>query len=312
MHVLGSMISKCCHHMSHAVILAAVLSGLAVDILPAQTTTGKLEGTVRDQTGAPIANAQVFIVGTTFSATTNTDGYYFLNNVPIGTLALQAAFIGYKATRVEGLKVLSNQTLTQDVVLEATPFEVEEITVVAAVNPLVPRDEVTTKQRLDGDHSKELPVDRVSQLLALQPGVVTGNQGTVYIRGGRADEAALYIDGVPAQAGSRNSVEFENASTRAGQTFGPTVNVVAVNAFEQASVTTGGTAAEFGNAQSGIIAIETRSGGNAWTGSLSYETNDYNTSYYGRNRITGSLSGPISHGLTFFLGGELEGAESRG
>ena len=292
-------------------VLAALISGLGAGTVLAQSVSGKLEGTVRDQAGAPIANAQVFIVGTTFATTTNTDGYYFMNNVPIGTVTLQASFIGYKATQIDGLKILSNQTATQDVTLEATPFEVEEITVVAAVNPLVPRDEVVTKQRVDGEYTRPLPVDRVTAVLALQPGVVTGaDNSTLFIRGGRADEAALYIDGVPAQAGSRNSVELNNTSGRASQTFGPSVNTVAVNSFEQASVTTGGSAAEFGNAQSGIIAVQTRSGGAAWTGSLNYESNDFTSSQYGLNRIQASISGPVTSGLTFFLGGDLEGRQS--
>ncbi|MEE8061896.1 MAG: carboxypeptidase-like regulatory domain-containing protein, partial [Gemmatimonadales bacterium] len=70
---------------ARVVVLAAVVSGLGAASLLAQGTTGKIEGTVRDQAGAPIANAQVFIVGTTFSATSNNDGYYFINNVPVGT-----------------------------------------------------------------------------------------------------------------------------------------------------------------------------------------------------------------------------------
>jgi hypothetical protein len=298
---------------ARTVVLAALISGLGAGSVLAQNVSGKLEGTVRDQAGAPIANAQVFIVGTTFATTTNTDGYYFLNNVPIGTVTLQASFIGYKATQIEGLKILSNQTSTQDVTLEATPFEVEEITVVAAVNPLVPRDEVTTKQRVDGEYTRELPVDRVTAVLALQPGVVTSaGGGTLFIRGGRADEAALYIDGIPAQAGNRNLQGQTNTSARStiGTSFGPTVNTVSVNSFEQASVTTGGAAAEFGNAQSGVIAIQTRTGGAAWTGSLNYESNAFTTSSNGLNRIRGSLSGPITSGLTFFLGGDLEGRQS--
>ncbi len=298
---------------ARTIVLAALISGLGAGTALAQNVSGKLEGTVRDQAGAPIANAQVFIVGSTFNVTTNADGYYFMNNVPIGTITLQASFIGYKATQIDGLKILSNQTATQDITLEATPFEVEEITVVAAVNPLVPRDEVTTKQRVDGEFTRNLPVDRVTAVLALQPGVVaSAGGGTLYIRGGRADEAALYIDGVPAQAGSRNITGQGNTSGRAIIGFGPTVNTVAVNSFEQASITTGGTAAEFGNAQSGIIAVQTRSGGRSWTGSLGYESNDFTSASNGLNRITGSISGPITSGLTFFLGGDLEGRQSAG
>ncbi len=79
---------------------------------------------MRDQAGAPIANAQVFVVGTAFNALTNPQGYYFINNVPAGTLSVRAAFIGYKSTQVEGVKVLAGQTITVDVQLEQTAVEI--------------------------------------------------------------------------------------------------------------------------------------------------------------------------------------------
>jgi len=298
---------------TRAAALTAAAWGLVAAPLLAQGTGGKIEGTVRDQAGAPIANAQVFVVGTTFGTTTNSDGFYFINNVPVGRVTLQASFIGYRATQIEGIRILSGQTLTQDVTLEATPFEVEEITVIAAVNPLVPRDEVTTKQRVDGDYAKELPIDRVSSVLALQPGVVPSADGrTLFIRGGRADEAILYLDGVPVQSGGRNDLLTENSVGFFALGANPGVNTVSTVGFEAASITTGGSAAEFANAQSGIIAIQTRSGASAWTGSLSYETDEPfgKSSSYGFNRVTGSISGPLAGGLTFFLGGDVEGRQS--
>ena len=184
--------------------LSAVVLAVGASTLLAQASTGKIEGKVRDQQGAPIANAQVTIVGSKFGAQTNADGYYFINNVPAGVVSLQAAFIGYKTTRVADLRVLAGQTITSDVTLEATPVVVEEITVVAGKNDLVPRDAVTTKQTTSGDYAEKLPIDRVNNVLALQPGVVasvTGN--TLSIRGGRTDEAATYVDGVPTGPGNR-------------------------------------------------------------------------------------------------------------
>ncbi|HWB37425.1 MAG TPA: carboxypeptidase regulatory-like domain-containing protein, partial [Rugosimonospora sp.] len=48
----------------------------------AAQSTGKLEGRIRDQAGAPIASAQVRIEGTAFGAVADSRGYYFINNVP--------------------------------------------------------------------------------------------------------------------------------------------------------------------------------------------------------------------------------------
>ena len=133
--------------------LSAALWVLGTGLVSAQT--GKIEGAVRDQTGAPIHGAQILIVGTAFSSLTNAHGYYFINNVPPGTVVVRAAFIGYKWTEVEGLRVRAGQTITQDIQLEASPVQLEDVTVVAAGNPLVPRDEVTTKQRIDGEFTAE-------------------------------------------------------------------------------------------------------------------------------------------------------------
>ena len=66
--------------------------------------------------------------------------------------------------------------------------------------------QVTTKQTADGEFSQNLPVDRVSQVLQLQPGVVAEDNGTqLSIRGGRTDEAAFYVDGVSTQPGNRGN-----------------------------------------------------------------------------------------------------------
>jgi Carboxypeptidase regulatory-like domain/TonB-dependent Receptor Plug Domain len=286
------------------VAFAAVVLGVGAGALHAQQSTGKLEGRVRDQAGAPIANAQVFVVGTAFNALTNPQGYYFINNVPASTVAVRAAFIGYKSTQVEGVKVLAGQTLTVDVQLEQTAVQIQEITVVTQTQPLVPRDEVTTKQRIDGAFTDNLPVDRLNSVLALMPGVVASpTAATISIRGGREDEAVTYVDGVPVSAGYRGNSTLGSLGTEIS---------LGVNALEEASVTTGASSAEFGNAQSGIIAAQIRSGGSKWQGSLGYESDEpFGTNAgLGFNRAQGSLSGPIARNFTFFLSGALEGQKA--
>jgi Carboxypeptidase regulatory-like domain/TonB-dependent Receptor Plug Domain len=284
--------------------LAAVAFGFGAGSLLAQGSTGKIEGRVRDQAGAPIANAQVFLVGTAFNALTNPQGYYFMNNVPAGTYSVRAAFIGYKSTQVDGVKVLGGQTGTVDVQLEQTAVQIQEITVVTQTQPLVPRDEVATKQRIDGEFTSNLPVDRLNNVLALQPGVVSSpTNNTISIRGGRTDEAVTYIDGVPVSPGYRGDNNLGSLGTEIS---------IGVGGLEEASVTTGSSSAEFGNAQSGVISVQTRTGGTKYTGSFGYESDEpfsKNISL-GFNRFQGSFGGPITRNLTFFLSGALEGQKS--
>jgi outer membrane receptor for ferrienterochelin and colicin len=208
--------------------------------------------------------------------------------------------------------VLAGQTITVDIQLEQTAVQIQEITVVTQTQPLVPRDEVTSKQRIDGDFTSKLPVDRLSNVLALQPGVVASTTGnTLYIRGGRPEESATYIDGVPVQAGFRGGYSVSGAS-RVQQ---PVSEVsVGTSGFEEASVTTGSSSAEFGNAQSGILSIATKTGGNNYVGSLSYETDEpFGVNHsLGYNKVEGSVSGPLAlNGLTFSVSGTLEGRASR-
>ena len=255
--------------------------------LAAQQTTGKIEGTVSDQAGAPVANAQVFVVGTSFGAVTNDRGYYFVNNVPVGTYNLRAQFIGYAPSEVRNVRVLGGQTITTDIKMQSSAVVLTGITVTAAANPLVPRDQVTSKGIVAGDLVDRLPVDDVRQILSLTPGVVeSGASGGVSIRGGRPGEANVYVDGAPVRG------------TNSGA---PRVSL-GTNAIEEASVTTGALGVEFADAQSGVVAYTTRAGGSRLEGSGSYETDQLSQNSFGINRFEGSIGGPVPgvQNLRFF------------
>lgn len=269
--------------------------------LAAQGTTGKIEGTVRDQAGAPVAGAQVLVVGTSYAGVTNEQGYYFINNVPAGVVTLRAQYIGYAPAEARNLRVLAGQTMTQPLTLSQQAVTVEGITVEASVNPLVPRDQVATKAIVQGDLISSLPADNVSQIARLQPGVVESARGLV-IRGGRPGETATYIDGVLVR--SMNAAFMGTGST-------PEVEI-GTNAVEEASVTTGAVGAEFGDAQAGVISLVTRAGGPSFSGSLSYATDELSGETYGRglNRVEASVGGPLARNLTFFLATTLQGSQN--
>jgi hypothetical protein len=297
--------------------MSAVLLFASAGALAAQT--GKLEGKVRDQAGAPVQSAQIFIVGTAFSALTNAQGYYFINNIPAGTITVRGAFIGYKKTEIEGVKILAGQTITQDIQLEKATVVIDSLVVTTATNPLVPRDAVTTKQTADGEFTQNLPVDRVGQVLQLQPGVVAEGNGTqVSIRGGRTDEAAFYVDGVTTQPGNRGNgfVAAGTTASNAAQDGGGLSSsgvTLGTNGFEEVSVTTGAAAAQYGNAQSGIVSLTSRTGGNKFAGRLAAESDELfgSTVGMGYNRFEGNFSGPLFlKGLTFAVNVAGEGNES--
>jgi hypothetical protein len=278
------------------VLLAVAALAVGAQALWAQGTTGKVEGTVSDPSGQPVAGAQVLVRGTALGAVTNSAGYYFINNVPAGTYTMMAVYIGFQPNEVRNVRVLADQTLTVNFNLQSA-IELGAITVTVSQNPIVPRDQVATKTILSGNLVQDLPVDNLRQVLALVPGVVeSGRSAGVSIRGGRAGEAAVYVDG---------------AIVRSQQTGASRLNV-GTNALEEASVTTGALGAEFGDAQSGVIAYVTRAGGPSFGGAIAYETDEMfskNTSL-GFNRVEASVGGPVFGNLTFFLSGTLDGQQT--
>ncbi len=273
----------------------------------AAQSTGKLEGRIRDQAGAPVAGAQIRVEGSAYGAVADSRGYYFINGLPAGTVDVVSTFVGYRPVKVTGLRILAGQTITQDFQLEQQAVDIGELEVTAE-NPLVPRDAVTTKQTISGDFTASLPVDRIASVLALQPGVVQGPNGLT-IRGGRPDESVTYIDGVPVTPGGRGNA-FAGPPIP-GVAFPGAVDV-STTSLEEASVTTGGSSAEFGNAQAGVIAIQTRGGGSRWTGSFGVENDDVGGLNHslGFTRLQAGFGGPLAKNLTFYLSGDLEGQKS--
>jgi hypothetical protein len=238
----------------------------------------------------------VFVVGTSFGAITNDKGYFFINNVPVGSYTIRAQFIGYAPSEQRDTRVFGGQTITVNVKLTPSAIQVGTISVEAS-NPIVPRDQVTSKSIVSGSMINNLPINDVREALRLEPGVVeSGKSKGLSIRGGRPGEAAVFVDGVLV----RNSQQ--------GQT-----NIdLGTNAIEEASVTTGALGAEFGEASSGVFAFVTKSGGQRYAGSLSYGTDQVGNLWrnVGLNRVEASFGGPVGGNLTFFVAGTLTGQRS--
>ncbi len=267
----------------------------------AQATTGKIQGRVTNaQSGEPISAAQVVIEGTTLGNITNDQGYYFINEVPAGLHSIRSQSIGYRATVVSEQRVLAGQTLTLNFQLEQTAVELEALVVTGERNPLVPRDQVSSKAIVTGEKIDQLPLDNSASIILLQPGVISTNTGRS-IRGSRPGEEAVYVDGVPIRRIRTGMTEPLELPT---------------NALAQVDVTTGGISARFADAQSGVINYVTRTGGPTLGGTASFMTDEFAPSGWrtGFNRGELSIGGPLplARNLTFFVGATAEGRKYAG
>ncbi|MBI4810129.1 MAG: TonB-dependent receptor, partial [Ignavibacteriales bacterium] len=124
----------------------------------------------------------------------------------------------------------------------------------------------------------------VEDVLKLQAGVVKqGNN--LFLRGGRANEVQYLVDGIPTNSIVGNSGELlatNSANAQLAQLYagvqsgviggGASGLAVSANAIQSVSVQTSGFDADYGNAQSGIINIVTKSGSERYTGSIQGRT----------------------------------------
>lgn len=81
--------------------------------------TGRIEGTVRDRSGAPIANVSVGVLGLAPSGQSEASGRYRLHRpVPVGTHRLRATVAGYAPQERDSVVVRRGATTVVDFTLD--------------------------------------------------------------------------------------------------------------------------------------------------------------------------------------------------
>jgi len=119
----------------------------------AQETTGGLQGTVKDPSGAVVPNAQVvatsnILVG---NKTTNTDsnGYYRFANLPPGSYVLTVTAKGFRTSKREGLIIEVGHLPTVDLTLEVGGTET--VVEVSGATPAIDVTQNTTQTNITED-----------------------------------------------------------------------------------------------------------------------------------------------------------------
>ncbi len=247
--------------------------------------TGTLAGRVTDTAdGQGLPGANVVIDGTSLGAATDLDGNYRIIGVPVGQYDITARFIGYEETTELGVEINSGYTREINFELRDDTAALDEIFVDYEA-PLIQRDAIGAPRVISGEDIQNLPVRGVANVAALQGGVVSDdNSSALFIRGGRNEEVSYYVDGVKVVGAAP----------------------VAVNqaAIQEQEMLIGTIPARYGDVQSGVISITTRTGRDRFFGSAELITSE-GLDAYGYNLAALSLGGPIVPGtVSFFISGQ--------
>jgi len=289
--------------------LLLVLTLLAAT-LSAQTTTGRIDGRVADESGATIPKVKVSLAnedtGVSRETVTNDTGDYSFLEVPVGTYTLTFDLAGFQRNVRKGVPLQLNQVLTLNTILKVG--SASEVIDVSSEAPLVDTTSTQLGAVVGEGAVSNLPLNArdTYQLLQLQPGVqgiggtdlvVGSNQaGAVSVNGGRGRANNFSVNG-----GDGNDL-FVN---------GPAIQP-SPDSIQEFRVLTNTFDAEYGRNSGAVINVVTKSGTNQVHGNV-YEflrNKALNAKAYldpfkadnKQNVFGGTFGGPIKKDRTFFFG----------
>lgn len=280
-------------HSISITLLLAIFS--VIPNLLAQSSVGKLTGKVTDiDTKEPLIGANVVLLGTDLGAATDINGNYFVLNVEPGDYDVKVSYVGYGEKIIQAVRIVGGITYELNVSLNSG-IELREV--VVTDKKLFEEKATNTVKVIDSDQISALPVRGIEQLASLQAGVViaegsggAGGNAEINVRGGRGGEVTYIVDGV-----------VQNDAL-----WGRNYSQVSNSSIEQLSFQVGGFEAKYGQSQSGIVNVTTKSGGSDYSIYTDALTSAF-TDDYGYNLYTVNLSGPIFPGQsshTIFLSAE--------
>ncbi|MEP0546309.1 MAG: TonB-dependent receptor [Rhodothermales bacterium] len=255
---------------------------LATPLAAVAQNTGRLAGVVVDDLGDPLPGANVILEGTQLGAATDIDGNYFIIGVPVGTYDVTASFVGYQTQTVEAVQISSGYTTEQS--FELGPQSLGEVTVTYE-RPIIQKDAIGAPRVVTGEEISNLPIRGVASVASIQNGVVNnGRDDDLFVRGGREQEIAYYVDGVKVTGSAPIGVNQ--------------------GAIAEQELLIGTIPARYGDVQSGVISITTKTGRSDFFGSAEFITSEV-LDAFGYNLGSLAIGGPIVPGrASFFLSGQ--------
>lgn len=204
----------------------------------------KISGKVVDEKGKPVSGANIFIEGTYDGASSSETGDFSFTTTTTGNQNLVVSFLIYETSKTiidvanfknKTIKLRESVTSLDAVVITAGTLEAGDK---ARVSVLKPLDIVTTAGS----------AGNIIAALQTLPGTQTvGEDGRLFVRGGEANETQTFVDGI-----------------RVAQPYGATTNNLPTRGrfspflFSGMSFSTGGYSAEFGEALSSVLLLNTQ------------------------------------------------------
>jgi hypothetical protein len=301
-------------------ILVRAVATLVVSLLGlpawAQSTNGRILGSINDQSGAAVSGATVVVTdmqrGTSRTLTTDPAGTYVAADLLPGTYKIHVEAKGFKT--VERPNILIEVATDVRVDFNLQPGQVTETVVVDEEIPLVNTTSATLGGTLSNKEINDLPLNgrNYQNLLQLRPGVMRypgGGFSTTSANGLRAEDNAYLIDGL------YNTEPFSGQGIINGSGIvGDSATILPIDAIQEFNLQQN-PPAEYGWKPGAIVNVGLKSGTNTLHGTAFAFGRDgamdarnyFNTSPAAKvdrslEQFGGSLGGAIIKDKAFFFG----------
>ncbi|SNS41268.1 Carboxypeptidase regulatory-like domain-containing protein [Granulicella rosea] len=296
--------------------------------LLAQSTNATMSGLVRDPAGKVLSDALIEVAntanGSRYTSKTNGEGIYSLSILPPGQYIVQVSKGGFKTLIKPGIVLNVQSALSLNFTLPVGAVS-ETVTVESGAS-LVNTVDGAVSTIIDRTFVENMPLNGRSfqTLLTLAPGVSqvgafasgnsVGSSGDIVVNGQRTESNYYTVDGVSANTGSQPGLFGAGAGT-SGSTpgltaVGSTQSLVSVDSLQEFRSSTSTYSAEYGRTPGGNFSFSTRTGTNAFRGSLydyfrndALDANNWFNDFHGlpktrerQNDFGGTFGGPIVFG----------------
>jgi hypothetical protein len=227
-----------------------------------QNLTQTIRGTVIDKVSqSPMPGAVVMLLNTTPAKGTTTDanGKFILNNVPVGKQGIRITYIGYKESALPNITVNSGKEVVLTIQMEENIVQAEEVVVRAKVEKNKPLNEMSTVSTrtfsVEETQKFAAAINDPARMATSFAGVVAADDGnnTISIRGNSPNGLLWRMEGVDIP----NPNHFSNAGTSGGG-----ISILSAQLLGNSDFMTGAFASEYGNALSGVFDLKLRKGNN--------------------------------------------------
>jgi hypothetical protein len=251
-------------------LLALISAAVLLLTLPAfpQGNTGRILGTVTDQSGGYVAGAPVAVTdvarGVTQNLITDSDGAYVALNLVAGTYSVRVEVKGFKVFERKNIQIEVGKDLRVDVVLQ--PGSATETITITEEVPMVDTTSTTLGGTISNMTINEIPLNgrNYQNLLTLRPGTTIypgGGPWTQTTNGARPEDTSYLVDGL-----SNDEAFMGFSVTNAAAVAGDAATILPIDAIQEFN-TQVNPKAEFGWKPGAITSVGLKSGTNQIHGS---------------------------------------------